>query len=109
MPQRRPKPDAISLERKLQQDPLPTLAKNHNGGVLDNQAEHSFHHVGALPDLRDVEDLPPTEPPVEELTRAEEAGMQAVMDGRAGNPNEEALQPPVDVPFGGEGPAERYE
>lgn len=109
MPQRRPQPDAVSLERKLQGGELPALSKNLNGGVLDSQPEPSMHHVGELPDRRDVECLPPTEPPLETLTREEEEGMEAVMEGRVGPPQEESLAPPVNVPFGGEGPAERFD
>lgn len=107
MPQRRPKPDAISLARKIRPDPLPTLSKNLNGGVLDRQPEPSHHHVGALPDLSDVEDLPPTEPPIAARMMEEEEVMQAVQEGRRGSGIGRALAPPVDVPFGGEGPAER--
>ncbi len=109
MPQRRPKPDAISLERKLQPEPLPPLPKNRNGGVLDTQAERSYHHAGALPDLSHVECLPPTQGPIRERTQEEEEAMEGVMEGRGGDPKEEAYQPPVDVPFGGEGPAERFD
>lgn len=108
MPQRRPKPDAVSLEQKRQQDPLPTLAKNLNGGVLDRQPEVSHHHVGVLPDRRGIADLPPTEPPVEVLTQQEEAAMEAVQEGCA-IPEEEVFAPPVRVSFSGEGPAEPCE
>lgn len=108
MPQRRPMPDAISLERKLQPGPLPMLSKNLNGGVLDRQPEPSRHHVGVLPDLAGIEDLPATEPPFEARMAEEEEVMQAVLEGRIAPMVDGALAPPVDVPFGGEGPAERY-
>jgi len=109
MPQRRPQPDAISLERKLQGGELPPLADPVQGGVLDRQPDRSHHHVGALPDRRNVEHLPPTEPPIEVLTREEEEAMEAVMEGRSGPLNDEALAPPVNIPFGGEAPPERFQ
>lgn len=105
MPQHRPKPDAISLARKVRPDPLPTLSKNLNGGVLDRQPELSQHHVGALPDLTDVEDLPPTQRPLAARMREEVEVMQAVQEGRRDAAGDRALAPPVDVPFSGEGPA----
>lgn len=109
MPQRRPKPDAIDLARKLRPEPLPALAKNLSGGVLDRQPEPSYHHVGELPDRRNVEHLPPTEPPVEELMREHEAAVEAAQEGHVSPPEDEGLAPPVNVPFSGEGPAERFD
>lgn len=109
MPQRRPKPDAISLEHKLQSEALPPLAKNPNGGVLDRQPEPSHHHVGALPVLRSVQHLPPTAAPIEEVTRREEAARVAALEGRCGHCADEGLAPPVDAPFSGDLPADCYE
>lgn len=106
-----PKADAISYQQKQQPGALPRLADFHNGGVLDSNPGSRLHHAGMLPDLRNVEHLPPTELPLEVQTYRETRAMDAIAEGHTGSLAAEAscdepFAPPVDVSWGGESPAE---
>lgn len=106
-----PKADAISYQQKQQPGELPRLADFHSGGVLDSNPASRRHHTGMLPDLRDVQHLPPTELPLELQTTREAMVMDAVAEGHTGSlaaeaSGDEPFAPPVDVSWGGESPAE---
>ncbi|MBO9539612.1 hypothetical protein J7643_03365 [bacterium] len=84
-------------------------AKLPQGGVLEKQG--SPEHVGALPDLKGIEELPPTEPPLVEQTMEAERVLEAVAEGCVGSLPAEAAEaedysPPTDTPWGRESPAE---
>lgn len=87
-------------------NPSPKLPQ---GGVLEEQ--RSPEHVGALPDLRGIEHLPPTEPPIEQQTLQAERVLEAVQEGctaslEAEATDQESFSPPTDTPWGRESPAE---
>ncbi|HEY9899460.1 MAG TPA: hypothetical protein V6D00_09790 [Pantanalinema sp.] len=87
-------------------NPFPKLPQ---GGVLEGQ--RSPAHVGELPDLAGIEDLPPTERPMVEQTSEAERVLDAVAEGDPASLAAEAVgrepfSPPTSTPWGRESPAE---
>jgi hypothetical protein len=91
---------------------MPGHKKLPQGGALIRQPEAAPEHVGALPDLTGIECLPPTEPPIEQLTREAEFAMELVQDDVEATSvsceaqGREPFSPPTSVPWGRDEPAE---